>query len=74
MGTEPRLLDPGPLVAEIRIWRDAGNSMKDLSAGAGVPYRTIRRYETGERRHVRLDCADRLSVALNLPLSSLYRS
>jgi hypothetical protein len=73
MATDPRLLDAGPLVEQIQAWRESGRLYKDLSADSGVAARSIRRYVAGERTHVRLDCADRLSIALNVPLSSLYR-
>jgi transcriptional regulator with XRE-family HTH domain len=64
-------LDPQPLLAEIRAWR-AENTMTELSRRSGVPDRTIRRFVSGERAHVRLDVADKLASALDQPFSYLY--
>jgi hypothetical protein len=65
-------LDREPIVLEIAAWRRA-NSTIALSRLARVPDRTIRWIVSGESAHVRLDMADKLACAIDLPLSYLYR-
>jgi hypothetical protein len=65
-------LDPEPLLAEIAAWRHANHTMVELSVRSGVPDRTIRRWVSGERQHVREDVADRLASALDQPLTYLW--
>lgn len=60
-------LDPGPLLGAIKGWEDL-----DLEKVTGIPARTIYRYRVGESRHVRLDLADRLALAVGTHLYDLY--
>jgi plasmid maintenance system antidote protein VapI len=71
---QPRVrifLDPEPILAEIAAWR-AENTMMELSRRSGVPDRTIRRFISGERQHVREDIADKLAAALDQPFGYLW--
>jgi hypothetical protein len=63
-----------PLVEELTAWRreNLARSWVTLGQRAGVPERSIRRIVSGESRHVRLDMADKLAMALDQPLSLLY--
>jgi predicted Fe-S protein YdhL (DUF1289 family) len=59
-----------PLVGELeRLNGDLGM----IAKRAGVPERTILRLRTGESRRVRIDVADKLAVAMGIPLELLYR-
>lgn len=60
-----------PLLAELSAWRQE-NSLAELSRRSGVPDRTVRRYVTGERQHVREDVADKLAAALDQPFGYLW--
>jgi hypothetical protein len=60
-------LEPGPLLGAIKGWEDL-----DLAKVTGIPARTIFRYRVGESRHVRLDIADRLALAVGTHLWDLY--
>lgn len=62
-------LPPGPLRAVI-TW--TGLPDIDIGAAAGVPPRSVYRVRMGESRHVRLDIADKLALALGIPLEQLY--
>jgi hypothetical protein len=63
------LLDPAPLLAELAR---ADVSQRELAQLAGVPARAIYRVVVGESRHVQLDTADKLAVALGVPLALMY--
>jgi hypothetical protein len=60
-------LQPEPLVDALR-----GVEIRALSRRAKVPERSIDRLLRGESRHVRIDLADRLALALGLSLSLIY--
>jgi hypothetical protein len=62
-------LPPDPLVKEIVRF----NNYRELSKKSGVPERSIRRLVDGESRRVRLDLADKIAHALDIPLELLYR-
>jgi hypothetical protein len=58
-----------PLVDELdRLNGDLGM----IAKRAGVPERTILRLRTGESQRVRIDVADKLAVAMGIPLELLY--
>lgn len=58
-----------PLLGELeRLNGDVGI----VARRAGVPERTLLRIRTGESRRVRIDVADKLAVALGIPLEALY--
>lgn len=61
-----------PLLAEIERQYPGGVGVGDLAQLAAVPERTIFRLRTGETHRVRLDVADRLAMALSVPLAVLY--
>jgi hypothetical protein len=63
--------DREPLLAQIRA-RRAQNTMTELSRRSGVPDRTIRRWVSGERQHIRFDVAEKLASAVDQPLSYLW--
>ena len=65
-GSDP-LLPREPLLRELE--RRAG--LYALARNAGVSDRTIRRIRV-ENKRVRLDTADRLAVAMGIPLSTIY--
>jgi hypothetical protein len=69
--TEFVWLRPGPLVTELRR---QGVSIRTLSRRSGVPERSIDRLFRGESQHVRVDLADKLAVAVGIPLALLYGS
>jgi len=50
---------------------DAGFGIRGLAARAGMQERSVRRV-LGESRHVRIDLADRLALALGLHLALIY--
>lgn len=64
-------LDPAPIIAEIERQNGAINQV-DLAALAGLPVRAIYRLQVGESKRVRLDVADKLAMALDVPLAVLY--
>ena len=64
-------LEAEPLLAELQAWR-AENTMVELSRLSGVSDRSIRRYASGERTHVREDVADKLAAALDQPFRFLW--
>jgi DNA-binding CsgD family transcriptional regulator len=66
---EWRYLDPTQLVEAIER---SGLSDLEIQHRAGVPARTIFRLRTVESTHVRLDVADKVAVALDLPLALIY--
>jgi transcriptional regulator with XRE-family HTH domain len=61
---------------ELRNGRDSGNGLPDLweslALEAGLSARAIWRVRSGESRRVRIDVADKIAVALDIPLSLLY--
>ena len=58
-----------PIVGELeRLNGDLGM----IAKRAGVPERTILRLRTGESQRVRIDVADKLAVAMGIPLELLY--
>jgi hypothetical protein len=63
-------LDPAPLLALLD--RVPIGELGALARRAGVSERAIRRYRTGESRHIDLDLADRLALALGSHLSLIY--
>jgi hypothetical protein len=80
-------LDSAPLLREVERFYDRqraldgndnpGNgylhySWEDLAGAADVTARTLHRLRTGESRHVRLDVADRIAVAIGTPLALIY--
>jgi hypothetical protein len=62
-------LGPDPLLDEIERWPGTHRQLAQL---AGVPERSLDRIIHGDVRHVRLDVADKLAVALGIPLSLIY--
>lgn len=44
-----------------------------LARRAGVPAKTVHRLRIGESKHVRIDVADKLALALGWPLEVLYQ-
>jgi len=78
------VLNPAPLVREIERWvlaqdhddkphtRVLGQGYEALARLSGVPARSIYRIRTGESRHVSLASADKLCVAIGVPLALLY--
>jgi hypothetical protein len=72
---ESVMLDPEPLVKVIHDWmleQNGDGTTEALARRAGVPPRSIYRLRVGESRHVRLDVADKLAVAVGVPLAVLY--
>jgi hypothetical protein len=79
---EYRFLPAAPLAGEIALYlahprpgatigdRDFGKV--GLARRAGVPARSLERLITGESRRVRLDLADKLAVAMGVPLALIY--
>lgn len=71
-------LDTGPLVDAInrylnsRIVNGHDHSIVQLSALTGLSERTFNRWLRGEHQHVELGYADRVAVALGIPLALLY--
>ena len=63
------LLDREPIVRELRM---RNGELSSLARASGVPERTIGRILSGESRHVRIDVADKLAVAMGVPLALLY--
>lgn len=70
-----------PILDEIDRWlqvhlpewrRDEERTVERLGMLAGVDGKTIRRIQTGESQHVQIDIADRLAMALDVPLPLLY--
>jgi hypothetical protein len=51
---------------------DHGFGIDGLARTAGVPPRSVSRLLTGESRHVRIDLADKLAVAIDVPLALIY--
>jgi DNA-binding Xre family transcriptional regulator len=75
------LLPPEPIRGAINRWlqlhlpewrRDEGRNDMALARASGVSERGIGRIRSGKVKHVRLDVADQLAVALDIPLSLLY--
>jgi hypothetical protein len=62
-------LPPEPLMSFVRQF---GEDYRTVATRAGITERTLTRYLTGESRHIRLDIADKLAVAIDLPLTLLY--
>ena len=60
-------LSPEPLVRVLR-----GVEIRTLSRRSNVPERSIDRLLRGESRHVRIDLADKLALAVGIPLSLIY--
>ena len=67
--TERVLLDPGPILSELHRRRA---ELAEIALQAGVTPRTLFRYTHGESARIRLDVADRLAMALGIPLATLY--
>jgi DNA-binding Xre family transcriptional regulator len=65
-------LDTGPLLREIDRLIEADGELQDLATMSGVSERAIYRLRSGESRHVRIDNADKLAVALGLTLELIY--
>lgn len=74
-------LATGPILEEIDRWlmlhlpewrRDEDRSVENLARLAGMSARGIYRLQTGESEHVRLDVADKLARALDIPLALIY--
>jgi hypothetical protein len=63
------LLDPAPLLTAMKRW---DGSQRALARKSGVPPRQLYRIESGESRRVQLNVADRLALALGIPLELLY--
>lgn len=67
------LLPREPLVREIDWWLSEGeHSVVMLVRISGVQERVINRIRSGEHSRVRLDVADRLLVAMRVPLALVY--
>lgn len=66
------LLPPEPLLHSLSRFFHLGGTLAELSLASGVPERTIYRLVSGEGRHVRLDVADQLAIALGEHLTLLY--
>lgn len=75
------LLPRQPILDEIERWlqsnlpewrRDPERSVENLAALAGLDPRTINRIQNGESQHVSLDVADKLAMALDVPLALIY--
>ena len=49
------------------------NDWEALAREAGVPARTVHRLRVGESKHVRIDVADKLALALGWPLEVIYQ-
>lgn len=47
-------------------------SWEELSLATGISYRTITRYVTGVNNWVRIDNADRIAIAIGVPLMMIY--
>ena len=62
-------LPPEPLLAAIT---SVGLPDIVLGAAAGVPPRSVYRLRVGESRHVRIDVADKLALAIGVPLWLIY--
>lgn len=62
-------LPPEPLLAEIDR---SGVNTEELARMSGVPARSVFRFRSGESQHVRLDVADKIAVALKVPLALIY--
>jgi hypothetical protein len=45
--------------------------LSTLADMAGIPIRSLSAWRTGERKHIELTCADRLALALDIPLPLL---
>lgn len=58
-----------PLTPQGKPARVSG--IEELAHRAGLPARSLRRYQTGESRHISIDAADRLATALGLPLRTI---
>lgn len=67
-------LEPAPLLRAMGFWADAQSdpSWKALARRAGLQPRAIWRLQHGESKHVRIDVADKLAVAIGVPLSVIY--
>lgn len=67
-------LDPAPLLSAMDLWIKAQPepSWKALARQAGLEPRAIQRLRHGESQHVRIDIADRLALAIEVPLSLIY--
>jgi transcriptional regulator with XRE-family HTH domain len=61
-----------PLLAELKLWKDAEGTFEGLARLSGVSARTIYRYRYGESAHIRIDVADRIAYALGIPSSVLF--
>jgi hypothetical protein len=77
--TERVFLPREPLLAEMDryVREQRGNGRPDFSWGdmamqAGVAERQLHRLRVGESRRVRIDVADRIAIAVGVPLSLIY--
>ena len=72
------LLDTGPLLREMECHilerQDQGEQFgwATLARQAGTSERALSRLRTGQSAHVRLELADRIAVAMGVPLALLY--
>ena len=59
-----------PFAEAIDLWlqRNWRLGLTDLARSAGTDVRTLRRYRSGESRHIELRQADKLCMALGIPL------
>jgi hypothetical protein len=62
-------LERAPLIAELRL---RNGEYRMIAQRSGVPARTITRLLNDGGRFVRLDVADKLAVALGVPLAVVY--
>lgn len=67
------LLPREPLVREMRAFlKITGMGWESLARRAGVDSRSLHRIEHGESKRVRIDLADKIAVAMDIPLSLIY--
>ena len=66
---EQVFLPGAPLLAELDR---CNGELSMIAMRAGVSERQILRYRIGESAYVRLDVADRLAVAMGIPLELIY--
>jgi transcriptional regulator with XRE-family HTH domain len=69
---------PGPLLAEasrhilLQQWDDPEYDWSTLARTAGISDRTLRRLRNGEQERIGVDIADRVAVAIGVPLALIY--
>lgn len=78
---EQVFLPIAPLLGEIDRWlqldqpewrRNPERSVENLAALAGINARTINRFQNGQSRRIRIDVADKLAVALDIPMPLIW--